>query len=227
MKTIFKILFLLQCLYPSFSFAQLEFSNWVVGENTILHINLDGTTSLETYDNIYGVYNKTYFDQILSDNNGNPFIKLGYTKKYNDFSYYMIYKFAMNYINGTNCLPTTKNIHTVKPFMLKSPDNKYVYIIHSDCLYEYKKDYIMYKTQIYCFCKNNFDATDKGKDFLIHELQGIYKESACQLLPFICGFSHTDGKSIWILTRNMDTDSITSIKLTGTEIIEKKNQNLI
>lgn len=56
MKTIFKILFLLQCLYPSFSFAQLEFSNWVVGENTILHINLDGTTSLETYDNIYMVF---------------------------------------------------------------------------------------------------------------------------------------------------------------------------
>ena len=49
------------CLFAYTASAQLEFSNWIVGKNTIMHIEQDGTTSLVTHNGITGDnYNHRY-----------------------------------------------------------------------------------------------------------------------------------------------------------------------
>jgi len=223
----FALVLLIICFNSYFSYAQLQFSKWIVGENTIMNINPNGETNLETYNGIYGNTNQ-YFTQILSDKDGNPFVKIGHKKKaLNEYNYdfgscYM----SMTYINGENCLTNLNKVNSAFPFMMKSPDNKYSYILYSDCSLEYTSQRL-YKTQIYCFCKNNFDKSDNGKNILLHEFQGVYIGDARQMQPFLCGMSHTDGKSVWVLSKNLDTDSIVSIKLTGEEIIEKKKRYLI
>lgn len=223
----FTLYLLMFYLFPCFTYAQLQFSNWIVDENTIMHINPNGETNLETNNGLYGNTNQ-YFTQILSDKNGKPFVKIGHKKKeLNEYNYDLgNYYMSMTYINGDNCLTNLNKVNSVFPFMLNSPDNKYSYILYSDCSLEYTSQKI-YKTQIYCFCKNNFDDSDKGKSILLHEFRGDYIGDVRQTLPFLCGMSHTDGKSVWILSKNLDTDNMVSIKLTGEEIIEKKSHYFI
>ena len=76
----FALVLLNICFNSYFSYAQLQFSKWIVGENTIMNINPNGETNLETNNGIYGNTNQ-YFTQILSDKDGNPFVKIGQKKK--------------------------------------------------------------------------------------------------------------------------------------------------
>ncbi len=77
----FSAVLLMLCLFTNESKAQLEFSNWIIGKNTILHIDSDGKTQLINQPNIgyidmFDNDNKNSF--ILSDNNGVPKITIGH-----------------------------------------------------------------------------------------------------------------------------------------------------
>jgi len=114
--------------------------------------------------------------------------------------------------------------------MFKSPDNQYIYILHHTYSYEYQGMNSICKTQIRCFCKDNFDVADTGRDFVVYEFshqqppdktyyQGYNDEAGEH--PLVCAMSHTDGKSVWIITSTANEDSIVALKLTGGEIKEK------
>ena len=65
------------CLTSGIVSAQLEFSNWIIGKNTIMHLEPDGTTSLVNQNGIIGDKYFHTFNSLLSDNNGNPIVKIG------------------------------------------------------------------------------------------------------------------------------------------------------
>ncbi len=234
------------CLTINIASAQLEFSNFIVGKNTIMHIELDGTTSLVTHNGITGDGYHYIFHSLLSDNNGNPLVKLG-RKYYRDKNGTAASNgvCSLNYFNEDSISENDAGIWTPPPFMLKSPDNKYSYIIHSSFTYkwEYNSEIDSLirtgKAQIRCFCKNIFDNTDKGKDFIIHEYTNIayFKDIIYGStiggdqdrdfeLPFFAGMSHTDGKSIWVITKSSYEDSVVAINLNGSSIISKKKSYL-
>ena len=235
------------CLTTGITSAQLEFSNWIVGDNTIMHIEQDGSTSLKTYNGIKGDGYYYTFYHLLSDNNGTPFVKFGrkYYRNENGQSIGGSGVCSLNYLNGDSISENDVRIWTPPSFMLKSSDNKYSYIIHSSFSYKWKYDsdidslIRIGKVQIRCFCKNNFDNTDKGKDFIIHEYTNIaYFKNVIYgsttggdqdrdlELPFFAGMSHTDGKSIWVITKSIYEDSVVAINLNGSSIISKKRSYL-
>ena len=231
---------LVGCLSISAS-AQLEFSNWIVGKNTILHIEPDGSTSLVMHNGIRGdVFNYENY-HLISDKDGTPTITLG-DKKWRDEDGKIIGNEGVNTINYINGEPIYENepgIWTSAPFMLKSPDNRYAYILHNTFTYEYKYEVEtnriqrIGKTQIRCFCKDNI--TNKGEDFIIHDythtetMEGSfigggewgYQDFYIEC-PFYAGMSHTDGKSIWILTKSAYQDSLVAIQMIGNTIKQKK-----
>ena len=212
------------CLFPCISSAQLEFSNWIVGANTILHINTDGTAELKTYN---GIANNAW--ELLSTRDGNPIIKIGYkTGKYDGYGFSGD-NLTFNTLDGNELFVDLHHSNCTLPFLLKSPDNKFVYAIYSTYAieYEYSGGKAYYKTQVRCYCKNNFDDTDKGEDFLLNEFTGYMDDNTLNLYPFFCGFSHTDGESVWVVTQLCRNDSIISINVLGGKIIKKKGHFLI
>ncbi len=238
---------MLLCICASTASAQLEFSNWIVSENTILHINPDGTTNLITQNGIRGDHYFYTFNKLLSDNNGTPIVKLGqkYYRYSNGLGMNGSNVGTINYVNNEPIYENDRGIWTTAPFMLKSPDNKYSYIIHNTFTYDYEWDVEtdiikrIGKTQIRCFCKNNLDDTDKGEDFIVHVFTHIktYKhvlddggtmghQDGDIECPMLAGMSHTDGKSIWIITKVGYGDSLVAINMNGKEIIKKNSSYL-
>ena len=226
--------------------AQLEFSNWIVSKNTIMHIEPDGNTSLFTHNGICGDDYNYMFYHLLSDYNGNPIVKTGrkYYREKNGIAA-SDPVCTLNDLEGDSIYENDAMIWTPPPFMLKSPDNKYSYILHSSFNYDWGYDrdndlLIRYgKSQIRCFCKDNFDDSDKGHDIIIHEYTRtdtfkdvIYGSATGGMqepdieLPLFAGMSHTDGKSIWVIIKRNDKDSIVAINLNGSTIQSKKKSNL-
>ncbi|MBP5502210.1 MAG: PKD domain-containing protein [Bacteroidales bacterium] len=237
---------LVGCLSISAS-AQLEFSNWIVGKNTILHIEPDGSTRLVTHDGINGDNYYYIFFHLLSDKNGTPIVKSGrkYLRYSNGLEMNGSEVNTINYVNNEPVYENDRGIWTTAEFMLKSPDNKYSYIIHNTFTYDYEWDVEtdiikrIGKTQIRCFCRNNLDNTDKGEDFIVHEFTHIktYKhilddggsmgtQDGVIEYPLLSGMSHTDGKSIWIITKSGYEDSLVAINMNGKEIIKKNSSYL-
>lgn len=236
------------CLISELSSAQLEFSNWIVGNNTILHINPDGTTNLFNHNGIIGDKYYYTFYSLLSDNNGNPIVKNG-GKIWRHENGVVIGSnvgvCALHHINGEPIFEDEPRIWTPPTFMLKSPDNKYSYILHSTFTYEWSYDSKIEslirtgKTQIRCFCKNNLDNEDKGEDYIIHEYTNTSyfkdvipgsanggQQDPYIEYPFFAGMSHTDGKSIWVITKSEYEDSVVAINLNGSTIKSKKKSYL-
>lgn len=236
------------CLTSGIVSAQLEFSNWIIGKNTIMHLEPDGTTSLVNQNGIIGDKYFHTFNSLLSDNNGNPIVKIG-ERIWRYENGVVIGSIdgvcALHHINGEPIFENEPRIWTPPTFMLKSPDNKYSYILHSTFSYEWsyesKTDSLIRtgKTQIRCFCKNNLDKEDKGKDFIIHEYTNIEyfkdviygnatggEQDPYLELPFFAGMSHTDGKSIWVITKSNYEDSVVAINLNGSTIKSKKKSYL-
>ena len=235
------------CLFAYTASAQLEFSNFIVGKNTIMHIELDGTTSLVTHNGITGDnYNHRYV-HLLSSKDGIPKVKIGNKTWRHENGGVIGFGGVceLSHINDEPIFVNEPGINTPAPFMLKSPNGKFTYILHSTFTYEYEydneKDLInrIGTTQIRCFCKDNFNDADKGEDFIVHQFTHI--ESFKETLygggtmgtqdgnveyPFFGGLSHTDNKSVWILTKCADVDSLIAIHLDGKNIIQKKVSHL-
>ncbi len=226
MKFTFVVLML--CLSTGIASAQLEFSNWFVeNNNTILHIEPDGTTSIRINNDIFS--NDDYsLCHILSDKDGVPVAKIGIKKYKYDNGVEYSSAFTINYIDGTPIFTNEKGHIYGSPFMIKSPDNQYVYILHNTFSYEVKNMINICKTEIRCFCKNNLDKSDKGKDFVVHEFthtqpfnfKGNNQDSRGES-PFFCALSHTDGKSVWVLAKTGNEDSLVATKIIGDQIIDK------
>ncbi len=239
---------ILLCINVSSASAQLEFSNWIVGNNTILHINPDGTTNLVNHNGIIGdgyTY-KNY--HLLSNKDGEPIISIGgKIWRYDNGTPIgsIATVDAIRYINKDPLHESDAGIWTSPTFMLKSPDNKYSYILHNTFTYEHKYDQgndlinRIGKTQIHCICKNNLDDTDRGEDLIIYEYThiesfkdamyagGTWGEKDPYIeYPFFAGISHTDGESIWILTKSAYEDSIIAINMLGNSIIQKTSSYL-
>ena len=70
---IFAVLLIL-CLAAKISTAQLEFSNWIVGKNSVLHIEPDGRASIVETENIA---DDDYL--LLSDHDGKVIITVGFS----------------------------------------------------------------------------------------------------------------------------------------------------
>ncbi|MBQ3690561.1 MAG: hypothetical protein II937_11970 [Bacteroidales bacterium] len=224
----FMSIVLMLCLNSGIAFAQLEFSNWIGGENTIIHINMDGTTELKTYNGIAS--NDTHNDlneQLISTKEGKPILKIS-NKNAKFDGHGMNNIVSITSLNGEELFPELHTrAYSLLPFILKSPDNKYVYAIYSSYSLSYKGLEEYYKTQIRCFCKNNSDETDKGKDFLLNEFEGFFHQNVNEIYPFFCGFSHTDNKSVWIISEIKGIDSVATIKISGDKITEKKSHIFI
>ncbi len=242
----FSVVLLAVCFFTVSASAQLEFSNFIVGKNTIMHIEPDGTANLVTNNGISGDDYHYSFFQLLSDNSGNPIAKTGIKNyKYeNGLSTEGSEVCTLNYLNNEPIFENEAGIWTPAPFMLKSPDNKYSYILHSLFTYDYKfdseNDLILRigKTQIRCYCKDNLDNTDRGQDFVVHEY--TRSESFKNVIPggtaggqdpniefpLLLGMSHTDGKSIWVITYSNYEDSLLACKLEGSTILQKIKSKL-
>ena len=110
-----RILVVLMTLGLTFdrSSAQLQFSNFIVGKNTIMHIEPDGTTSLKPYDAIHGDDYHYSFFQLLSDNSGNPIAKTGikYYRYENGLSTGGSEVCTLNYLNNTLIHQNHKSSH--------------------------------------------------------------------------------------------------------------------
>ena len=222
----FSVVLLMLCLFTNESKAQLEFSNWIIGKNTILHIDFDGKTQLINQSNI-GYVNKLDNDNknnfILSDNNGVPKITIGQkVYKYDNglpISPGGVWKFDV--FNSETVYEDEPGMYyNAPPFICKSPDSKYTYILHNTYSYEYVGKDIIAKTQFRCYCKNNFDVLDKGNDFVIHEtrITQSYDENLYVMRPFFCALSHADGKSMWVIMHNNYDDKFIVAKLTENKI---------
>lgn len=242
----FSVVLLAVCFFTVSASAQLEFSNFIVGKNTIMHLEPDGATNLKTNDGISGDGYHYVFYQLLSDNKGEPIVKMG-NKYYRDKNGIAASDgvCSINYLDGDSISENDACIWTAAPFMLKSPDNKYSYILHSTFTYDwsYDRDNDLLirtgKTQIRCFCKNNTDNTDNGKDFIIHVYTHrdtfkdvIYSDGYCGMQqpnvehPLLTGMSHTDGKSIWVIIKSNNEDSVVAVNMNGSKIISKKKSHL-
>ncbi|MBQ3618622.1 MAG: PKD domain-containing protein [Bacteroidales bacterium] len=238
----FSVVLLAVCFFTVSASAQLEFSNWIVGVNTVMHIEPDGKTHLFTHNGIGGDKYHYHFRQLLSKKDGTLNIKIG-TKFYRYDNGILISDgdvCSINYINSEPIFEDDPNESVTIPFLLNSPDNKYSYVLYNTFSHEYKFDddndliIRISKTQIRCFCINNYDNTDKGNNFVVHEY--THKESFKGALPqgydpFVCrpffaGLSHTNGKSIWVITKSNYEDSIVAINLDGSKIISKKKSYL-
>ncbi len=147
---IFAVLSIL-CLAANVSTAQLEFSNWIVGKYSVLHIEPDGSTSIVDVD--YLAEDDKF---LLSDTDGNAIIKVGF------------YPLHFDDCNGMTLFENDEHTHTSTPIMFKSPDSQYVYILHNTYSYEFT-DVLTCKTQFRCLCKKISDDSGEAQDIMLHE----------------------------------------------------------
>ena len=209
---IFAVLSIL-CLAAKISTAQLEFSNWIVGKNSVLHIEPDGRASIvetEIFENdCYA---------LLSDNEGNVVTKIAIN--------------PLRFIdcNGKILFSEGNNSYTATPFLFKSPDSEYVYMLHNTYIYELTDiNLVTRKTQLRCFCKNILDDSDEGQDIMLHEEILLTDAPDWQYYysvyrPFYCALSCTDGRSVWILMKGQ-LDRFVIVKIRGGNIEDYKIVN--
>lgn len=205
----FKMLAVLSvlCLAANVSTAQLEFSNWIVGKNSVLHIEPDGRASIVQADNIA---DDDYL--LLSDHDGKVIITVGFSPLH------------FKDVNNKTLFSDNDKRYPSMPFMFQSPDSEYIYILHNTYSYEFT-DIITCKTQFRCLCKKISDDTDEVQDIILHEeisqtdsqfYQRVYVER-----PFSFVQSCSDGKSVWVVMKGMD-DRFIVAKLRGHDIVEIK-----
>ena len=203
---------LILCLAAKVSTAQLEFSNWIVGKNSVLHIEPDGSTSIVEVDNLAS--DDKY---LLSDNDGNIITKIGF------------YPLHFDDCNGMTLFENDEHTHTSTPIMFKSPDSKYVYILHNTYIHELTDiNLITRKTQLRCFCKKISDDSDEGQDIMLHEEILLTDARDWQYItverPFYFAQSCSDGRSVWIVMQG-HSDRFIIAKLKGSEIECRKIVN--
>jgi len=203
---------LMLCLAAKISTAQLEFSNWVVGKNSVLHIEPDGRASIIKTESLV---DDDY--ALLSDSKGNVVTKIALNPvRFND-------------CNGKTIFSEGSKSHTAPPFLFKSPDSEYVYILHNTYSHELTDiNLVTRKTQLRCFCKKISDDSDEGQDIMLHEEILLTDARDWQYItvdrPFYCALSCSDGKSVWILMKGQ-SDRFVIIKLRGGDIENYKIVN--
>ncbi len=200
---------LVLCFAARVSMAQLEFSNWIVGKHTILHIEPDGSSRLVD-DDKFAVSNNF----LISNNNGEVVVSVRFRPM------------SFVYSNGDILFSENVNEHTSAPFMFKSPDCAYIYILHNTYTRELTDvNLFVCKTQFRCYCKNLLDYTDEGRDILLYEEVSQYsgRDSFHTSVerPFYCAQSSSDGRTVWVILKCQE-DKFVIERLDGYNIVETK-----